>query len=141
MGLMKRWRRLTEQARDEETDEEIEIRRKRLIKYRDDLEPGVLPKLEDLTVEDLKPRLTDVFETEHGRRRMFVFENVSSSTRDAKGAPYPSEGVALIGETEVTDKDTGEVQESIFADPLTRTYTPSDKKKASAPSGAVDAEI
>lgn len=142
MGLMKRWRRLTEQAVDEETGEEIEIRRKRLIQYREDQEPGVLPALKDLTVDDLSIRLTDVFETEHGERRMLVAENVSSSTRDAKGAPYPSEALALVGTQEVTDKETGEVSLTLFVDPLTRKVpNTGPKKPETAPAGSVDAEI
>jgi hypothetical protein len=140
VGLMKRWRRLSEDAVDEETGEEIEIRRKRMIQYRDDKKPGELPDLEDLTIEDLNLKLTDVFETEHGRRRMLVADNVSTTQRDKKGRPYPSEGIALIGDTEVTNRETEEVTQSIFVDPVDRKYA-GKPSAAKAPDNTVDATI
>jgi hypothetical protein len=72
---------------------------------------------------------------------MLVADNVSSSARDDKGRPYPSEAIAMLGTTEVTDKETQVVTPSIFLDPLTRKYTPSDTKGAPAKTNTVDATI
>ncbi|NIV33865.1 MAG: hypothetical protein GWN58_31780, partial [Anaerolineae bacterium] len=112
------------------------------IQYRDDSDPGVLPTLDDLKVEDLNIKLSDVFETEHGRRRMLVADNVSTTQRDKKGNLYPSEGIALVGETEVPDpNDEENLLPSIFVDPLTRTFEKKDAKTPSAASNTIDAEI